>query len=170
MRNTQSVQFGLRVLPAVALTIAFAVGLDCCHRAACVSLRAADVGEAITVFRATREPRYLDDARRYARLAESESWMGREQTKHYQFYPFMNLGHFRLHNLAEAELRQELESYYRDGLDRCVRAGSANPYRAGVPFIWCSDNLVAARGEDDRPASRNESRMERRLRTSRSRS
>src|SRR5206468_4425176 len=52
---------------------------------------------AAELFRATRERRYLDDARRYAQLAGSESWMGLEQTKHYQFYPFMNLGHFRLY-------------------------------------------------------------------------
>jgi hypothetical protein len=70
--------------------------------------------------------------------------MGREQTKHYQFYPFMNLGHFRLHGLADAELRKQLEGFYRDGLERCVQAGAANPYRVGVPFIWCSDNLVVA--------------------------
>ena len=100
---------------------------------------------AAELFRATREPRYLADARRYARLAgSSESWMGREQTGHYQFYPFMNLGHFRLHGVADADLKQELEGYYRAGLERCVAAAKGNPYRVGVPFIWCSDNLVVA--------------------------
>jgi endoglucanase len=99
---------------------------------------------AAELFRATREPRYLAEARRYAKLAGTEGWMGREQTGHYQFYPFMNLGHFRLHGVADAELKQELEGYYRHGLERCVAAGKANPYRVGVPFIWCSDNLVVA--------------------------
>ena len=99
---------------------------------------------AAELFRATRQPRYLDDARRYARLAAAESWMGREQTRHYQFYPFINLGHFRLHGVADAALRKRLEGYYREGLERCVRTGAVNPYRVGVPFIWCSDNLVVA--------------------------
>lgn len=99
---------------------------------------------AAELFRATREPRYLDDAKRYAKLAADENWMGREQTKHYQFYPFMNAGHFRLYDLVDAESKKTLAGYYRDGIERCVRAGEKNPYRIGVPFIWCSDNLVVA--------------------------
>jgi endoglucanase len=99
---------------------------------------------AAELFRATRESRYLADARRYARLAASESWMGREQTGHYQFYPYVNVGHYRLHGVANAELKGELAGYYRDGIERCVTAAKGNPYRVGVPFIWCSDNLVVA--------------------------
>jgi endoglucanase len=99
---------------------------------------------AAELFRATRKPRYLEDACRYARLAANESWMGREQTKHYQFYPFLNLGHFRLHGVADAASRKELDHFYREGLERCVEASRGNPYRVGVPFIWCSDNLVVA--------------------------
>ncbi len=96
------------------------------------------------LFRATGERRYLDEARSYARLAASETWMGRKQAKHYQFYPFMNMGHFRLYDLVDADFQRELAGYYRDGITRCVRAGQTNPYRVGVPFIWCSNNLVVA--------------------------
>lgn len=99
---------------------------------------------AAELFRATGEQVYLDQARRYAQLAASESWMGREQARHYQFYPFMNAGHFRLYDLVDAEFQKVLAGYYRDGIERCVRAGQANPYRVGVPFIWCSNNLVVA--------------------------
>jgi hypothetical protein len=99
---------------------------------------------AAELFRATRESRYLDDAKRYAKLVADETWMGREQTKHYQFYPFMNVGHFRLYDLVDAEFKKSLVGWYRDGIERCVRAGERNPYRVGVPFIWCSDNLVVA--------------------------
>ena len=99
---------------------------------------------AAEMFRATGERRYLDDAKRYAKLAADENWMGREQTGHYQFYPFINVGHFRLYGLVDRKFKQVLAGYYRDGIERCVRAGEANPYRVGVPFIWCSANLVAA--------------------------
>jgi len=37
---------------------------------------------AAALFRATHERRYLKDAERYANLAASDSWMGKEQTKH----------------------------------------------------------------------------------------
>jgi endoglucanase len=99
---------------------------------------------AAELFRATRERSYLEDGIHYARLAADESWMGREQTRHYQYYPFMNLGHFRLYDLVDANSRKLLASYYRAGLERCVHAGEANPYQVGVPFIWCSNNLVVA--------------------------
>jgi endoglucanase len=99
---------------------------------------------AAELFRATGNPRYLDDAKHYARLAGSESWMGREQTGHYQFYPFFNAGHFRLHGVADAEFQRLLEGWYREGIERCRAVGEKNPFGIGVPFIWCSNNLVVA--------------------------
>ena len=99
---------------------------------------------AAELFRATGETSFLADAKHYAELAADESWMGQEQTGHYQYYPFMNAGHFRLYDLVDGGFKKTLAGYYRAGIDRCVRAGERNPYRIGVPFIWCSDNLVAA--------------------------
>ena len=99
---------------------------------------------AAELFRATREPRYLAEAKHYAKLAADEGWMGQEQTGHYQYYPFMNLGHFRLYDLVDGDFKKILAGYYRDGIERCVRAGDKNPYRVGAPFIWCSNNLLTA--------------------------
>ena len=99
---------------------------------------------AAELFRATGSRRYLDDAKRYAHLAGSESWMGREQTGHYQFYPFFNAGHFRLHGIVDAEFRRLLEGWYREGVERCRAVGEKNPFGVGVPFIWCSNNLMVA--------------------------
>lgn len=99
---------------------------------------------AAELYRATGEPAYLADAQRYALLAGSESWMGRRQVAHYQFYPFMDLGHFRLHGLAGARFDELLSLYYREGIERCVTASLSNPYRIGTPFIWCSNNLIVA--------------------------
>jgi len=99
---------------------------------------------AAELFRATGQPQYLADAKRYAVLAADESWMGKEQTRHYQYYPFMNVGHFRLYDLVDDQMRPELAEYYRAGIERCRHAAENNPYRVGVPFIWCSDNLVVA--------------------------
>ena len=99
---------------------------------------------AAELYLATKDARYLDEASNYARMAGSDSWMGLQQTKHYQYYPFFNLGHYRLHQSATADLRKELENYYREGIERCAAASRQNPYRAGVPFIWCSANLTVA--------------------------
>ena len=99
---------------------------------------------AAELLRATGNTRYLRDAKRYALLAASDSWMGRAETGHYQFYPFMNLGHLRLYDLVDTRFKNILAAYYREGIERCLQAGENNPYRAGVPFIWCSNNLVVA--------------------------
>ena len=99
---------------------------------------------AAELFRATAERRYLNDALRYARIASTESWMGKADAGHYQFYPFMNLGHFRLSQAAPLSVKRLLASYYRDGLEKSLTMGRTNPFNTGVPFIWCSNNLVVA--------------------------
>ena len=99
---------------------------------------------AAELFRATRDPRYLRDAKRYASFAGSESWMGKAEAGHYQYYPFMNLGHFRLYDLADSRTKKQLTALYREGIERAMKQGEGNPYRAGVPFIWCSNNLMVA--------------------------
>ena len=99
---------------------------------------------AAELFRATRDARYLRDAKRYALLAGSESWMGKQEAGHYQYYPFMNVGHFRLYELTDARTRKQLAGFYREGLERTLKQAETNPYRIGVPFIWCSNNLAVA--------------------------
>lgn len=99
---------------------------------------------AAELYRATGENRYLAAAKRYALLAATETWMGKEQTGHYQYYPFINLGHFRLHELVDAAFQKVLADYYREGIERCRAASAKNPFGIGVPFIWCSNNLLAS--------------------------
>ena len=99
---------------------------------------------AAELFRATRDARYLRDARAYAMLAGTESWMGKEEAGHYQYYPFMNVGHFRLYDLVDARTQRQLAAFYRGQIERCVKRGQSNPYGVGVPFIWCSNNLIVA--------------------------
>src|SRR5580765_7861917 len=56
----------------------------------------------------------------------------------------MNVGHFRLHGLVDRSFQRVLAGYYRAGIEKCVAAGRRNPFSAGVPFIWCSNNLMVA--------------------------
>jgi endoglucanase len=99
---------------------------------------------AAELFRATRDQRYLRDAKRYAVLAGSESWMGKTEAGHYQYYPFMNIGHFRLYDLVDTRTKKQLAEFYREGNERAAKQRVTNPYGIGVPFIWCSNNLVVA--------------------------
>jgi len=98
---------------------------------------------AAALHRSTGETSYLEDARRYARLASSVSWMGRDEAGHYQLYPFMNLGHHALHSQeTTGTMKDDLAGYCREGLEATRLRAEANPYGVGVPFIWCSNNLV----------------------------
>lgn len=56
----------------------------------------------------------------------------------------MNLGHFRLYDLVDARTKKDLAAYYRAGLEDSLRMAARSPYQVGVPFIWCSNNLVVA--------------------------
>ncbi len=99
---------------------------------------------AAELFKATDEPAYLQDAIRYARMAGPTSWMQRDTAEHYEYYPFVNVGHFALYSLVDAALQDTLAGYYRDGIERTMARGRTNPYGIGVPFIWCSNNLTTA--------------------------
>jgi endoglucanase len=99
---------------------------------------------AAELLRATGDEQYRTDAKRYAALAATDGWMGREKIGHYQYYPFMNIGHFRLYDQVDDETKATLTGYYRKQIDQCVALSANNPYSVGVPFIWCSNNLAVA--------------------------
>ncbi len=99
---------------------------------------------AAELFRASGDKQYLSDAVRYAALAATEGWFDQEKIGHYQFYPFMNVGHFRLYDLADGATKEKLAGAYREQIEHCVKRSAGNPYRVGMPFIWCSNNLTVA--------------------------
>jgi endoglucanase len=99
---------------------------------------------AAELFRATGESKYRTDALRYAELAGTDGWFGKATAGHYQYYPFMNLGHYRLYDLVNEEIRERLLGYYRSEIESCKKSSADNPYGIGVPFIWCSNNLTVA--------------------------
>jgi hypothetical protein len=99
---------------------------------------------AAELFKATGKRAYLADAKRYAKTIGATSWMQHDTAEHYQFYPFTNVGHFALYNLADAKTKTQLAGYYRDGIERVIARSQQNPFRVGVPFLWCSNNLVVA--------------------------
>ena len=45
---------------------------------------------------------------------------------------------------ADKRTKAELAGYYRSGIERVVKRAATNSYGVGVPFIWCSNNLIVA--------------------------
>jgi len=99
---------------------------------------------AAELFRVTGDSAYLEDALAFARKIGSTSWMGLDTLRHYEYYPFFNAGHFALWQVTSGAFRDSLAGYYRTGLEAIRLRARKNPYRVGVPFVWCSNNLVAA--------------------------
>jgi len=99
---------------------------------------------AAELYRVTGDRAYLEDARRYALMAGTISWMPLDTAEHYQYYPFINMGHFALHGVVEGSLKDTLEFFYRQGIESCLERAARNPYGIGVPFIWCSNNLLTS--------------------------
>lgn len=97
---------------------------------------------AAELFRATGKPEYLADAKRYAELTGELSWIQNDTTSHYQHYPFLNIAHFSLYNLVEDDFKKKLAGYYRNGIEKTLKRAGKNAFQNGVPFIWCSNNLL----------------------------
>ncbi|MBI2073467.1 MAG: glycoside hydrolase family 9 protein [Gemmatimonadetes bacterium] len=90
------------------------------------------------------EERYLEEALEYAGMEPVTPWMGEDTARHYQWYPWHNNGHYETwRRAAREDARAEMARYYRRGLE-AVAARTRNGFRVGVPFIWCSNNLIAS--------------------------
>lgn len=100
---------------------------------------------AAELYRATQNENYIEYAVNFGRMEPVTPWMGADTANHYQWYPFMNMGHPEIASLSgQEETTEEFLDYMKKGLDAIKSRGSPNPFRIGVPFIWCSNNLVAA--------------------------
>lgn len=98
---------------------------------------------AAELYSLTRSKQYASDALRFVAQEPVTPWMGADTARHYEFYPWRNSGHFELWRNATPRQRAMLARYYRMGLERVV-ARASNGFRVGIPFIWCSNDLMAA--------------------------
>jgi len=86
----------------------------------------------------------IDPAYRYAAVEPVTPWLGADTAKHYQWYPFINLGHYELAKLLTGKRRDTIIGYYKTGIDRVWQLAKQNAFYRGIPFIWCSNNLTTS--------------------------
>jgi endoglucanase len=98
---------------------------------------------AAELYSLTREPRYLREAGEYAAKEPVTPWMGADTARHYQWYPWYNAGHYEMWRLGTSRDRATAAQNYRRGLEAVVRRAN-NGFRVGVPFIWCSNDLMVS--------------------------
>jgi len=98
---------------------------------------------AVELYGLTGERTYFDAALAYAAQEPMTPWMGQDTARHYQWYPWHNNGHYEIWRLGPDSARRLMADYYRRGLEAVARRAH-NGFRIGIPFIWCSNNLLAS--------------------------
>lgn len=99
---------------------------------------------AYEMFRRTGDKKYRTEAIEYARREPVTPWMGADSARHYQWYPFMNMGHYRIAKNFGGKVSAEFIRNIRSGIQRVYERGKDHPFMFGIPGIWCSNNLTTA--------------------------
>jgi endoglucanase len=80
----------------------------------------------------------------FAKQEPVTPWLGSDTAKHYQWYPFINLGHYELAKQLKGKQKDTIIGYYRQGIQKVWNKAKQNAFYRGVPFIWCSNNLTTS--------------------------
>ena len=99
---------------------------------------------AAMLYELSGDSTYLREALAWGDQEPVTPWMGSDSARHYQWYPFLNLGHVSLLQSTTGHVARRYAEYLRRGIDAVLERGGTNAFLFGVPFIWCSNNLVSA--------------------------
>jgi hypothetical protein len=86
----------------------------------------------------------LQNAYRYASMEPITPWLGADTAKHYQWYPFINIGHYELAKQLKDKRRDTITGFYKKGVELVWNKAKQNAFYRGIPFIWCSNNLTTS--------------------------
>jgi peptidoglycan/xylan/chitin deacetylase (PgdA/CDA1 family) len=95
---------------------------------------------AAQLYQLTGQEKYLHEAKYWGRQEPISPWIKNDTAGHYESYPFVNLGHFFIAQQGE----KYFSDAYEEGLKLLFDRGKEDPFFYGLPFLWCSNNLVAA--------------------------
>lgn len=87
---------------------------------------------------------FSDSAYNYSRKEPYTPWLGADTANHYQWYPFINIGHYELAKQLKDKRRDTIIGYYKQGIEKVWNKANKNAFYRGIPFIWCSNNLTTS--------------------------
>ena len=99
---------------------------------------------AMELYHSTGDRSYLESAVEFGRREPVTPWMGADSARHYQWYPFMNMGHYHLAKEGTRRQQDEFIRNLRAGIERVREKAEGTPFMNGIPAIWCSNNLTTA--------------------------
>jgi peptidoglycan/xylan/chitin deacetylase (PgdA/CDA1 family) len=86
---------------------------------------------------------FLKQADYWGELEPCTPWIETDTARHYQYYPFVNLGHANI-GMSETGYSQKFLAFMRKGLDIINKRDANDVFQVGIPFVWCSNNYVSA--------------------------
>ncbi len=98
---------------------------------------------AWSLYSLTGDSVWLEHADYWGTLEPVTPWIEKDTARHYQFYPFVNLGHAGLAQ-SKTKYSSKYIAFMKKGLNRMEERRKSDPFRVKIPFIWCSNNYVAA--------------------------
>jgi len=85
---------------------------------------------ACELHRLTNKKHYLEEAAKWGAVEPVTPWMSAGQARHYQFYPFVNLGHYYL-----SDRQSTYGEYLKDGLQFLCERGEKDPFLNGSQML-----------------------------------
>ncbi len=104
----------------------------------------ASLAKSNDYFKQKNSKKLLDSSYKYSQQEKITPWFYRDTASHYQYYPFINLGHYELAKQLKGSKRDSIISYYKQGINDVWSRAKENAFYRGVPFIWCSNNLTTS--------------------------
>jgi peptidoglycan/xylan/chitin deacetylase (PgdA/CDA1 family) len=98
---------------------------------------------ASELYRLTGNNYYQQQADYWGRLEPITPWIERGGARHYQYYPFVNMGHANQAK-SNSPVSKIYSGFMNDGLKVIEERGKSDPFLNGIPYIWCSNNLNVA--------------------------
>ncbi len=98
---------------------------------------------AWSLFSLTGDSAWLEHADYWGTLEPATPWMEKDTARHYQYYPFVNLGHAGLAQ-SKTEYSPKYKAFMKKGLSLMEERRKNDPFKVKIPFVWCSNNYVAA--------------------------
>ncbi len=85
---------------------------------------------AMELYHATGKPEYLSQSPRIRTPRTHHPWMGADSARHYQWYPFMNMGHYHLATVNNPRISKEFIRNMRTGIERTYEKAVESPFPA----------------------------------------
>lgn len=95
------------------------------------------------LFSLTRDSSYLVKADYWGGLEPVSPWIEKDTARHYQSYPFINIGHANL-GLSKTKYSSRYLYFMKKGLQLLNDRRQSDPFQVKIPFTWCSNNFVNA--------------------------